>query len=95
VGAGATVRLPGVLLWPVQRPQLHRPTPIAVCHNRDISQHKVFDGLAVRGRNSAAWFFGFKLDLMVNVIAGLIAYCHQPKKPSLYLAQHLMLEAIA
>jgi IS5 family transposase len=24
------------------------------------------------------------VDAMVNIIAGLIAYCHQPKKPSLY-----------
>jgi hypothetical protein len=24
-------------------------------------------------------------NLMVNVVAGLIAYCHQPKKPSLAL----------
>jgi hypothetical protein len=116
-----------------------------VCHNRRISQHKVFDGLAARGRNSVDWFFGFKLHLivndrgewlacrltpgnanmtnrlmllsdrvlrrrrailesicdqlknisqiehtrhrslanfMVNLVAGLIAYCHQPKKPS-------------
>jgi hypothetical protein len=178
-------------------------TPIAVCHNRRISQHKVFDGLAARGRNSVDWFFGFKLHLivndrgellacrltpgnvddrtpvpklvkrvfgklfgdkgylsqtlfaqlfeqgiqlvtklranmtnrlmllsdrvllrrrailesiydqlknisqiehtrhrsltnfMVNLVAGLIAYCHQPKKPSLHLAEHPMLEAIA
>ena len=178
-------------------------TPIAVCHNRRISQHKVFDGLAARGRNSVNWFFGFKLHLivndrgellacrltpgnvddrtpvpklvkrvfgklfgdkgylsqtlftqlfeqgiqlvtklranmtnrlmllsdrvllrrrailesicdqlknisqiehtrhrslanfMVNLVAGLIAYCHQPKKPSLHLAEHPMLEAIA
>jgi hypothetical protein len=24
-------------------------------------------------------------NLMVNIVAGLIAYCHQPKKPSLAL----------
>jgi hypothetical protein len=177
--------------------------PLAVCHNRRISQHKVFDGLAAGGRNSVDWFFGFKLHLivndrgellacrltpgnvddrtpvpalvkrvfgklfgdkgylsqtlfaqlfeqgiqlvtkiranmtnrlmllsdrvllrrrailesiydqlknisqiehtrhrslanfMVNLVAGLIAYCHQPKKPSLHLADHPMLEAIA
>jgi hypothetical protein len=31
--------------------------------------------------------------LMVNVVAGLIAYCHQPKKPSLAL-NLLQLEAL-
>jgi hypothetical protein len=34
-------------------------------------------------------------NLMVNLMAGLIAYCHQPKKPSLHLAEHPLLEAIA
>jgi hypothetical protein len=36
------------------------------CYGRRISQHKVFDGLAARGHNSADWFFGFKLHLIVN-----------------------------
>jgi hypothetical protein len=48
-------------------------TPIAVCHNRRISQHKVFDGLAARGRNSVDWFFGFKLHLVVNDRGELLA----------------------
>jgi len=34
-------------------------------------------------------------NFMVNLVAGLIAYCHQPKKPSLHLADDPMLEAIA
>lgn len=41
-------------------------TSIKVCHNRRISRHKVFDGLAARGRTSVDWFFGFKLHLIVN-----------------------------
>lgn len=48
-------------------------TPIAVCHNRRIRQHKVFDGLAARGRNSVDWFFGFKLHLVVNDRGELLA----------------------
>lgn len=41
-------------------------TPIAVCDNRRISQHKVFAGIAQRGKSSTGWFFGFKLHLVVN-----------------------------
>jgi Transposase DDE domain len=37
-----------------------------VCHNRRISQHKVFKGLAGRGKGSTGWCFGFKLHLVVN-----------------------------
>ena len=41
-------------------------TAIKVCHNRRIFNHKVFDGLAARGKTSVDWFFGFKLHLVVN-----------------------------
>jgi transposase len=41
-------------------------TALAVCHNRRIHQHQVFDGIAARGRTSVDWFFGFKLHLIVN-----------------------------
>jgi len=41
-------------------------TALAVCHNRRIQQHRVFDGVAQRGRTSVDWFFGFKLHLVVN-----------------------------
>ncbi len=41
-------------------------TPVAVCHNRRISRHKVFDGLVARGKSSMGWFYGFKLHLIVN-----------------------------
>jgi len=41
-------------------------TALAVCHNRRIHQHAVFDGVAARGRTSVDWFFGFKLHLIVN-----------------------------
>lgn len=41
-------------------------TKLAVCHNARIEQHKVFDGLARRGKTSTGWFFGFKLHLVFN-----------------------------
>lgn len=41
-------------------------TSLKVCHNRRIRQHRVFEGLAHRGKTSVDWFFGFKLHLVVN-----------------------------
>jgi hypothetical protein len=41
-------------------------TPLAVCHTRRIERHKVFAGLAARGKTSLGWFFGFTLHLVFN-----------------------------
>ena len=41
-------------------------TPLAVCDPHRITQHKVFAGLAQRGKTSMGWFFGFKLHLLFN-----------------------------
>lgn len=41
-------------------------TPLRVCHNRRIHNHKVFKGLADRGQCSIGWFFGFKLHIVTN-----------------------------
>ena len=49
-------------------------TAIPVCHNRRIERHKVFDGLAKRGKTSMGWFFGFKLHLVVNEQGELISF---------------------
>lgn len=38
-------------------------TSLKVCHNRRIKGHKVFDGLAARGKTSVDWFFGNKAAL--------------------------------
>jgi Transposase DDE domain len=40
--------------------------PLRVCHNRRISSHQVFAGLARRGKGSMGWFYGFKLHLVIN-----------------------------
>lgn len=53
-------------------------TPIAVCDNRRISQHKVFSGIAKRGKSSTGWFFGFKLHLVVNDRGELLGFCLTP-----------------
>ena len=49
-------------------------TSIKVCHNRRISQHRVFDNLAARGKTSVDWFFGFKLHLVVNEHGQLLSF---------------------
>lgn len=41
-------------------------TPLAVCTPHRIAQHRLFKGLAQRGKSSTGWFFGFKLHVVVN-----------------------------
>jgi len=41
-------------------------TSLKVCHNKRIYHHKVFDGLAQRGKTTMGWFFGLKLHLIIN-----------------------------
>jgi hypothetical protein len=49
-------------------------TPLRVCKNQRIGQHKVFRGLAQRGQCSMGWFYGFKLHLICNEKGGLINF---------------------
>jgi hypothetical protein len=37
-------------------------TKLAVCHNRRIQRHRVFRGLAARGKTSVDWFFASSLQ---------------------------------
>jgi transposase len=48
-------------------------TKLIVCHNRRIKQHRVFVGLAERGKDSVDWFYGFKLHLVANDEGELLA----------------------
>ena len=41
-------------------------TPIRVCKNKRIQRHKVFDGIAQRGKSTMGYFFGFKLHFVIN-----------------------------
>jgi transposase len=68
-------------------------TPLAVCHNRRIPSHKVFAGLAARGKSSTGWFFGFKLHLVVNDRGELLNVILTPgntddRKPVRRLVRH-------
>jgi len=47
-------------------------TKIKVCHNKRISNHKVFQGIAKRGKSTMGWFFGFKLHLIINDIGEIV-----------------------
>ncbi|HEY9877273.1 MAG TPA: IS982 family transposase [Leptolyngbyaceae cyanobacterium] len=53
-------------------------TSIKVCHNRRIGRHRVFLGLARRGRTSVDWFYGFKLHLVVNEGGELLNFTLTP-----------------
>jgi len=48
-------------------------TKVAVCHNARIKRHRVFDGLAERGKSTMGWFFGFKLHVVINHKGELMA----------------------
>ena len=52
--------------------------PLRVCHNRRISSHKVFAGIAQRGRSSVDWFYGFKLHWVINDQGELLGLCLTP-----------------
>jgi hypothetical protein len=47
---------------------------LAVCNNRRIYSHKVFEGLAQRGKTSMGWFFGFKLHLVTDEYGNIIDF---------------------
>jgi hypothetical protein len=69
-------------------------TPLAVCENPRIEHHRVFAGLAQRGKNSVGWFYGFKLHLVVNDCGELLACQLTPgnvddRKPLSQMAQRL------
>ena len=53
-------------------------TPLRVCKNRRIHVHKVFKGIAQRGKCSMGWFFGFKLHLICNEKGELLNFMITP-----------------
>ena len=70
-------------------------TPLAVCHNRRITRHKVFKEWATRGKTSIGWFYGFKLHLIVNDKGELLAVHLTPgnvddRKPLDFMSQDLL-----
>ena len=51
---------------------------LVVCHNLRIPSHKVFQGIARRGKSSTGWFYGLKLHLIVNQFGELISFIITP-----------------
>jgi hypothetical protein len=49
-------------------------TPLKVCRNQRIHSHKVFKGVAQRGKSSMGWFYGFKLHLVCNEKGELLSF---------------------
>ncbi|MFM7331564.1 MAG: IS982 family transposase [Brachymonas sp.] len=47
-------------------------SPLAVCDNLRIRRHKVFEGIAQRGKSSTGWFYGFKLHAIINHLGELV-----------------------
>jgi hypothetical protein len=69
-------------------------TALAVCHNKRIQQHRVFGGLAQRGKTTLGWFYGFKLHLVVNDCGDLLNFYitagnTDDRRPVPYLARKL------
>lgn len=53
-------------------------TTLDVCDNRRIHSHKVFDGIAARGKSSTGWFYGFKLHLVINDKGEILSFYITP-----------------
>ena len=53
-------------------------TPLRVCRNQRILIHKTFEGLAEREKCSIEWFFGFKLDLIINDKGKILKFMFTP-----------------
>lgn len=58
---------------PMPLPMVLDALPIAVCDNHRISSHRVFQGLAKRGKSTMGWFFGFKLHVCIDAQGKLLS----------------------
>ena len=75
-------------------------TALEVCDNHRIHQHKVFSGLAERGKGSMGWFYGLKLHLVINDRGEILACQITPgnvddRKPVPVLCKRLFGKLIA
>ena len=53
-------------------------TSISVCKNKRIPRHKVFDGIAQRGKSTMGYFFGFKLHFVINDKGEILSFVVTP-----------------
>jgi len=57
-------------------------TSLTVCHPKRIHSHRVFRGLAKRGKTTKGWFYGFKLHLSITENGELLAFFLSPGNTS-------------
>lgn len=70
-------------------------TSLEVCHPNRARAHKTFKGLAGWGKSSVAWYFGFKLHLIINDRGELLSVALTPgntddRKPVPEMAKDLV-----
>lgn len=79
--SGAAVPLLALMFSLLGKPTLANfidSTALDVCDNRRIWKHRVFKGIAARGKSSMGWFFGFKLHLVVNDKGEIVSFLLTP-----------------
>jgi len=64
--------------WAMHRNILHRLHPLRACHIKREKQHKTFKGVAQKGQCSLGWFYGFKMDLIINDKGELLDFILTP-----------------
>ncbi|MDE5770223.1 MAG: IS982 family transposase [Ruminococcus sp.] len=50
-------------------------TPLKVCDNHRIHNHRVFSEYAKTGKSSMEWFYGLKLHLIINDEGEILSFC--------------------
>jgi hypothetical protein len=75
-------------------------TALEVCDNHRIRNHKVFKGIAERGKGSMGWFYGLKVHLVINDRGEILACQITPgnvddRKPVPVLCKRLFGKLIA
>lgn len=78
--------LPGLYVYLKYCTLLSKPTglyfidskKLLVCDNRRIHSHRVFAGIAQRGKSSTGWFFGLKLHLVINNLGQIMNFLITP-----------------
>lgn len=79
--SGAIVPLLAMLISLLGKPGLANfvdSTTLDVCDNRRIWKHRVFKGIAARGKSSMGWFYGLKLHLTVNDQGEIVSFLLTP-----------------
>lgn len=51
---------------------------LEVCHLRREKSHRVFKGLARKGKGSMGWFYGLKLHLVINHLGEIVSFLLTP-----------------